>query len=173
MTNRRPHFAPFYAAVFLCAFSGHLFAQEKSLVIAPLSGEHCTDPSPGHEFSDENKRYWFPRVPPYVGYSKGERTTAGGDGTCYIGFPNVDRKSALVMVNGEIYTIHPDKSANSKVDKYKTEDGVVQVEIRVTGGDSTCTPGADSCCGEYTYATLTVKMHGKSQSIKVANYVGG
>ena len=149
-------------------------AQAQPISIGKLSSENCYDPDPKVESSSENQRYWFPRVPPYVGYSKGERTTAGGDGTCYLGFPKVDSNSALVMVNEKIITVFPDVSNKQNgLTIFKSRDEKTVVELKVTGGASTCEPDADKCCGNYTYATITITNGSKKSSVMAAQYSGG
>ena len=147
--------------------------QANSLEIAKLPYEKCVDVSPQNDQAEENQRYWFSRIPSYVWYSKGEKTTAGGDGTCYLGFPSATKKSALVLVNSTIIEVFPIAISNKKVSKYRSSDHSTIVEVRISGGDSTCEPDAEKCCGDYTYATISVKKNGVTKSVKAANYTGG
>ncbi len=139
---------------------------EKSLTIGALSSEHCGEV--------DDQRYWYPRVPPYVGFSKGERTTAGGDGTCYLGYPKAGSKSATIMVNGKLVRLIPTSSPRRKiVEAYRSSDNNLVVEVLVTGYDSTCTPGEDKCCGDYTYSQITVTQGDSTATVKAARYSGG
>ena len=135
-------------------------------VIGSLSNEQCT--------SGDDQRYWFPRVPPFVGYSKGEETTAGGDGTCYLGFPKEKSKSAVMLVDGQIVKLTPVRSGKPKViEAYASKDFSVLVEVQATGYASTCVPSEDRCCGDYTYAVITVMKGKEKSSVKAARYSGG
>ena len=165
-------------SVLFLLFSGVLpllcsSARAAPLEIGKLPYEQCVDVALQSDQAEENQRYWFSRVAPYVGYSKGEATTAGGDGTCYLGFPSTTKKSALVLVGGTVIEVFPIASSNKKVSKYRSNDHFTIVEVRITGGDSTCEPDAEKCCGDYTYATITVKKNGATKSVKAANYTGG
>lgn len=73
-----------------------LNAQAADLEIGKLPFEKCVDVLLQNDQAEENQRYWFSRTPPYVGYLKGEKTTAGGDGTCYLGFPSAKKKALLL-----------------------------------------------------------------------------
>ena len=157
---------------FFMAFLGAT-AHAAELGLGQLPYEQCVDTSLQNDQVGENQRFWFPRVPPYVGYSKGEQTAAGGDGTCYVGFPSGKKKSALVLVDGSIVEVFPTTSSQKKISRYRSRDRTTTIEIRITGGDSTCEPNADKCCGDYTYATITVKKNGKTKSVKAATYSGG
>lgn len=142
------------------------FAKAETLTIGKLSSEYCED-AKADLFTDQ--RYWFPRVPPYVGYAKGEQTSAGGDGTCYLGFPKAKSKAAVIMLNGEIIKVSPNKQGST----FKSADGNIEVQIKITGFESTCEPDADKCCGDYTYATITVIRGKIKASVKAAQYSGG
>ena len=150
-----------------------LNVQAAAFEIGKLPYESCVDISLQNDQADENQRYWFSRTPPYVGYAKGEKTTAGGDGTCYLGFPSAKKKSALVLVGGSVIEVFPAASVDKNVSIFKSKDHNTIVEIRITGGDSTCEPSDDKCCGDYTYATISIKKNGISKSVKAANYSGG
>jgi hypothetical protein len=137
-----------------------------SVSIGTLTAEYCA--------AGNDQRYWYPRVPPFVGYSKGERTIAGGDGNCYLGFPKENSKSAVVMVDGQIVTVAPIRSEKRRiVEAYASKDGSISIEVMVTGYSSTCVPGADKCCGDYTYATIKVTKGDRTSSVKAARYAGG
>lgn len=130
----------------------------------------CVDASLQNDLADENQRYWFPRKPPFVGFSKGEKTTAGGDGTCYLGFPNASKSSGIIQINNVIIEVHPEGTATEGRLTFKSKAGDTHVVVQVTGSDSTCS--GDSCCGDYKYATLTVTHKGKTVRLKAANYQG-
>ena len=146
----------------------------QNLSIGKLSSEYCTDHDQAQEFSSENQRYWYPRIPPYVGYSQGERTTAGGDGTCYLGYPKAESDSAVVMINSKIIEVTVTESTKGKaIELFKSKDGEVTIELTVIGNESTCVPDADTCCGDYTYATITVIQNNKKTTVNAAKYEGG
>jgi hypothetical protein len=172
MKNSRFHNVtpPIFCCIALSFFSATAHAAELNLGKLPY--EKCVDTSLQDDLAEENQRFWFSRVPPYVGYSKGERTTAGGDGTCYVGFPRAKRKSALVVIDDSIVEVFPTAGSQKKMSRYSSNDRNTIVEIHITGGDTTCEPNADKCCGDYTYATITVKKNGKTKSVKAANYSG-
>lgn len=151
------------------------YAEDDELELERLPNEQCIDTilQARDELATENQRYWFARVPPYVGYKKGERTTAGGDGTCYLGFPNAKSKSAVILVDGQVVQIVPQSQATERtVTKYKSKDGLTSVEVKVTGRESTCVPDEGKCCGEYTYATIKVIQGKRSTSVRAARYEG-
>ena len=162
-------------AVFFSSFLAliGLNAQAAGLEIGKLPYEKCVDVLQPNDHAEENQRYWFSRVPPYVGYSKGEKTTAGGDGTCYLGFPSAKKKSAHVLAGNSVIEIFPVKSSIKNVLLFSSKDHRTMIEIRITGYDSTCEPEAEKCCGDYTYATITLKNKGATQSVKAVNYRGG
>lgn len=142
----------------------------QSLTIGLLNSVegHCGDIAGG-----ENQRYWYPRVPPYVGFGKGERTTAGGDGTCYIGFPDTEKLKALIRIDGHIVELRPTRYRANATSRFQSENGKTVVVIRVRGASSTCSPNDDKCCGGYTYADITVQQGKSSATVKAARYVGG
>lgn len=150
-----------------------LNAQAADLEIGKLPFEKCVDVLLQNDQAEENQRYWFSRTPPYVGYLKGEKTTAGGDGTCYLGFPSAKKKSAHVLVDGSVIEVFPVASSKKSISIFSSNDHSTIVEVFITGTESTCDAGAETCCGDYTYATITVKKNGTTQSVKAANYTGG
>lgn len=159
-----------FSAFLVCFIaSSSCFAADRSSnspVIGALPYEQCT--------SGDDQRYWFPRIPPFVGYTKGERTTAGGDGTCYLGFPNESSKSAVMLIDNQIVKLNPIRSDKRKViEAYSSKDSNIVVEVWVTGYASTCVPSEDKCCGDYTYAQIVVTKGGTSSSIRAARYTGG
>ena len=116
---------------------------------------------------------WFARVPPYVGFKKGEQTTAGGDGRCYVGFPKARSNSALVVIHDQvIHVIVQPPGKQGAVTTYKSKDGHTLVLVSVTGSETTCAPREDKCCGDYTYATIKVFQGTRSASAKAARYEG-
>ena len=132
--------------------------------------KQCVDASLENDLAEENQRYWFPRKPPYIGFSKGEQTTAGGDGTCYLGFPSAKKSSAILLIENAIVEVLPVGKVNAKMLRFQSRDRKTQVAVRITGTDSTCT--GDSCCGTYQYATITVTHQGKVARVRAANYQG-
>ena len=150
-----------------CGLVAGAWSQEKppALVVETLAGVACT---PG-----EDQRYWYPRVPPYVGYAKGEPLSAGGGGDCYVGFPGTGA-DAIVKVDGEQVELRPRQTNPPRGrQQYTSADGRVRVDIVVTGVETTCEPGADNCCGDYTFARITVSMGGRSASVRAVRYQGG
>lgn len=159
----------------LACLTPPIHAQDK-LLLGKLPNKQCIDMvlQAKDEFASENQRYWFARVPPYVGVKNGEPLMAGGDGTCYVGFPKASSDSAVVIVNGRVINvIVQTPSKEEAVTTYKSKDGHTVVVVRVTGAESTCDPGGEKCCGDYTYATITVSQGNKSVSVKAARYEGG
>lgn len=149
-----------------------LSAEAGALEIGRLPFDKCTDLT-DDDFSEKNQRYWFARVPPYVGFSKGEETRAGGDETCYVGFPFANKESALVLVDGAMVEIFPVASVDKDASVFMSADHGITVEVRITGGESTCMPDSESCCGDFVYATITVMKNGAVKIMKAANYKGG
>lgn len=123
---------------------------------------------------DDQHPYWYPRVPPLVGYAKGERTSAGGDGTCILGFSLDGSKSAVMRIDGKTVHLKPVRSNKAKViESYASKGNTLTVEVKVTGYASTCVPGEDKCCGDYTYAVISVSRNGLTAKAHVARYSGG
>lgn len=135
-------------------------ALASDFAVGDLSYEDCAG-------SEDYQEYWYRRKPPLVGYRNGERLSAGGDGTCVLGFA----RGAAIKVNGERVSLTR-YSENGKV-IYESADGATRVVLEVTGQETTCAPEGESCCGDYTFATLSV-FHGEQQTILyVVSYVGG
>ncbi|MDO5687450.1 MAG: hypothetical protein Q4G42_08770 [Neisseria sp.] len=152
-------------------FGAAAYADE--LDFGKLPYEKCIDTSLQDDFAQENQRFWFPRNLPYIGYTDGEQTPAGGDGSCYLGFPNAHKESALVFVDDAMVEVFPMTHSQQNVSQYRSGDRSIIVEIRITGQDTSCGSDVETCCGEYTYATITVKKNGKTKSVTAANYNGG
>ena len=148
-------------------------AEGQQLMLETLPYEYCVATSLKEDLADENQRYWFARVPPYVGYAKGERTTAGGDGTCYLGFPYAKSSSGVIMIDKKIIRVSPTPSPKQKTTRFRSKDGETIVHVQETGSETTCNPEGGSCCGTYIYATITVNHKGKTYRVKAANYGGG
>jgi hypothetical protein len=149
------------------------FAQ--SIRLSPMSMEHCIDEALMHEDESDprNQRYWFPRVPPLVGYNKGERTTAGGDGTCFVGFPLAASNSARVNVNGKLIDVTVDAhSTQGNVQIYRSRANRVILTVTKTSSETTCDPNLEKSCGDYTYATIKLQQAGRTTFVKGARYVG-
>ena len=155
----------FFAFLALVVTSVYCMAAHSGPVIGVLPIEQCSQ--------GEDQRFWFPRMPPYVGYSNGEKTTAGGDGTCYLGFLKENDKSAVMLIDGQRVKLIPRKSRKPKViAAYVSMDTRVAVEVRFVSEDTTCEPGVDKCCGTYTYALISVVKDGKTASVRAAGYSG-
>ena len=164
-------FIVFFAVLGFSAFS---MAEENSIQdvsIGKLSDRYCIDKDSESEL---NQRFWFARIPPYIGYSKGERTTAGGDGTCYLGYPKEKSDVAVVKINGKIVEVTVTESTKGKAtEEFRSKDGKIIIELTIIGNDSTCSPDSESCCGEYTYATITAIYDNKKSTVNAAKYEGG
>ena len=152
----------FVAVLLLLSIPSHSYAD--SLQVGDLSNEYCS--------LNDSQDYWYRRVPPYVGYSKGERTTAGGDGTCVLGFPKGGDKSGYVLVSDKIIEVFP-VTSKGKDRVYSSKDRQTRVQISITGNETTCEPDADKCCGDYTYAKISVEHGGKNITVKAVSYSGG
>jgi hypothetical protein len=140
-----------------------------------LPNEECIDLvlQLKEELATQNQRYWYARVPPYVGFRRGERLMAGGNGTCYLGFPNAQSDIAHASIDGKVVQLVPQVSAAPDgSNTYKSKDGSVTVDVKVTGQETTCVPNEDKCCGDYTYATISVSRGGRSTSVKAVRYGG-
>jgi len=144
--------------------------------LEPLSPEHCVDMAlqVESEMDPRNQRYWYPRAPPFIGFKKGERLGAGGDGTCLIGFPKATVNAARVSIDGQVVDLAPDtlQSVPHSKQIYTSEDRSIRLVITETGTESTCERGGESCCGIYTYATISLTRSGKTVSVKAVRYVG-
>ena len=143
-----------------------------SLNVDLLSEDDCYDNSIEDVFIPENQRYWYKRNAPYLGYKHGEELLAGGDGTCIIGFPKISEETALISINGKKIKLFPEPSNNISSQKLSSKNGALQIEVVETGGDTTCEPQGEKCCGDYTYATIIVSTQKKTIKIKAVNYSG-
>lgn len=112
--------------------------------------------------------YWYRRHPPLVGYAKGERLGAGGDGTCVLGFPDV----ANILVDGRQIALPKRTGKNGKI-TYESADRKTKVILVITSSETTCVPGEDKCCGDYTFGTLTVVRGSQKAVLYVVSYEGG
>lgn len=137
-----------------------------NLTIDNLRGEDCSYFD--EQTETESISYWR-RYPPFVGFRKGEKLLAGGDGTCVLGFPKSKDGRALISVNGKKITVFSVGDDSG----FKSADGSTFVELKVTGTESTCVAGEDKCCGDYTYVTITVHLGGKKSQVRAATYSGG
>jgi hypothetical protein len=124
--------------------------------------------SPYCEGEFSSQEFWYRREGPLVGYAGGERLLAGGSGTCVLGFA----KGPHIVVAGEVLSLVPAKSDRNG-EFFTSRNGKVRVRIQETGRDSSCVLGEDKCCGEYTYAKLTVSIGSRKETIPVARYEGG
>ena len=137
--------------------------------------EHCIDNvlAQQNEFDVRNQRYWFARVPPFVGFRRGERTTAGGDGTCFVGFPNGSSPMARILVDGEFIDLLPDTKANRPTNQtFLSADRRIRLQVTQVGTETTCVPAEEKSCGDYTYASITLTTPSRKSSVKAARYVG-
>jgi hypothetical protein len=146
------------------------FSIAGTLTIDNLEGEDCS-------FVDEQSQnetigYWR-RHPPFVGYHKGEKLLAGGDGTCVLGFPKSKDHRALISMNGKKVAVYPVGDALTSATRFKSRDGLIQVELKMTGTESTCAPNADMCCGDYTFVTISVSLAGQKSFVRAVTYAGG
>ena len=141
-----------------------------TLTVNDLSGDDCSFVD--EESQVETMGYWR-RHPPFVGYRKGETLLAGGDGTCVLGFPASKDGRALISVNGKKLAVYPFQDALASTTRYKSKDGKALVELKTTGTESTCELGADTCCGDYTFVTMTVHLNGMKSSVRAVTYNGG
>lgn len=55
----------------------------------------------------------------------------------------------------------------------RSDDGKVEVELQVTATESSCVPGEDKCCGEWTRAQLVLIRPQGVAPVSVENYQGG
>lgn len=133
----------------------------------------CGDDTQNEDPGLGGQRYWYDRIPPFVGFSNGEQTHAGGDGTCIIGFPDPDKTSALISVNENKTPLILVTTENNSLMKYESADHTIKVEIHITGSDSTCSDDIGGCCGIYTYALIKVFYLNEVVEINAARYVGG
>jgi hypothetical protein len=147
--------------IFLIISSSALYANE--FRTGNLPSEYCSQ--------DDSQNYWYLRTPPYIGYSKGERTNAGSD-TCVLGFPKKDSKVGYVVVDRKIIKVFP-ATSSKRENIYLSKDKNTQVHLSITGGDTTCSPNSESCCGEYTYATIKIQQNNQSVIYKAVMYEGG
>jgi len=162
-----------WSLIFSVVATSHSIAHAgtNGVAVGSLPRERCLDVT-ADDLTPENQRYWYLRTPPYVGFAKGERTEAGGDGTCVVGFPRKGSTDAVALVNGAIVELAEAASSPLKHATYRSADGKTLVSVRITGGESTCRPNADACCGDYTYATITIRSGGKSTTLRAASYSG-
>ena len=128
-----------------------------------LPTEYCSQ--------DDSQNYWYLRTPPYVGFSKGEQTHAGSD-SCVLGFPKNDSKSGYVYVNKKIIKVFP-VTSGEKDKLYLSKDKKTLVQLSITGGDTTCEPDGESCCGDYTYSKIKIEQNKRSVILQAVKYEGG
>lgn len=150
------------AVIFLAC--SPVISNAETLEIRNLPEEYCS--------KNGSQHYWYRRIPPYVGLLKGEDLGAGGDGTCVLGFPESNSKSGYVAVNNKIIKVF--QAASGKNERiYLSKNQQTQVQLSITGTETTCNPDEDKCCGDYTYAKVKIKQNGQSVDIRAVSYVGG
>lgn len=148
-------------SIALMFLAGGTTAASAESIVGDLDASYCEG-----EFSSQE--FWYRRDPPLLGYGRGEALLAGGVGSCVVGFA----KGPHIALNGRALSLVHRKARRSG-EVLTSSDGNVRVYIRETGHDSSCVAGEDKCCGEYTYATVTVHSGGHKETIHVVRYEGG
>ena len=158
------------AAVFTVLFCMPTQSDAQTLVVGDLSGEDC---SYFDEKTQSDSVSYYRRQPPFVGYLKGERLLAGGDGTGVLGLSKSSDSRRLTLIDGEKVPVYLAERGDGKGEVFVSRERTLKIERVVTGTESTCEPDADKCCGEYTYATLVVTKGKRKASVRVVSYAGG